>query len=314
MSVFARLSLCFILFGAVGADAIAAVSSKKALSDAQKLSRKGDHDGAAKLLRKACDADPKNAQLLSELGWQWFLAHDLTRALEATNEAVNVATTPTVKAASLYNLGRIKEALGKRDEAVSAYAESLSVRANPTVLRRLAGLDPKKAAELDPDRPVLLEGPFSSISAWCDQLRDGQCYAPKQAMDLVKGPHAPSSVRPPYQAVEVFIVGKNDDLTLGDCALAVQLASGWYVRRVVEDCREGAMFRRPETTELAIATLPGAPGPVIRWGLRIDVSHRNNEMEWVDEEPEWHTITCGIGPSGKPSCGEPYSRGLISFP
>lgn len=305
----ARLALVVILCGVVCANAIAgagAAPSNTVLADARKLSRKGNHAGAAKLLAKARHTAPKDAQLLSELGWQWFLAHDLPHALEATNAAVSAATTPAVKAASLYNLGRIKEALGKRDEAVSAYAESLSWRPlNPTVLRRLADLDPKKAAELDPDRLVVhegpLEGPFPSIAAWCGQLRDGECGASlKDDESLIAGPHEPAALRPPYQAVAVFVVDEPDD-TVGDCALAVQLASGWYVRRVVEACRDGGVFSRPETLILEITTEPGAPGPEIFWVLRVNFSYRNN-VDKEEPEPEKYLITCGVGPSGKPSC------------
>jgi hypothetical protein len=311
----ATSAVLVIALVSVGTAAKAAPRGHNALDDAQRLSRKGDHAGAARLLEKARTADPKSAQLLSELGWQWFLAQDLPHALEATNDALAASTTPALKAAALYNLGRINEALGKQNDAVNYYVASLSHRSSKAVLSRLSGLDPKKAAELDPDRPTLLDGPFPSVATWCARLRDGKCDASlKDAESMIQGPHDVAGVRPPYQAVLTFVVHREEDSSEGDCAIAVRLASGWYARRVVRDCREGGMFRNPESHLLEVVPLAAGQGPIIRWTLHINIAERNDQMEWVDKEPERHTITCGIGLSEKPSCGEPHSEGPISFP
>jgi tetratricopeptide (TPR) repeat protein len=88
----------------------------------------------------ALAALPMNGRALSELGWAAFQAGDYDKAREANASAIRVASGRAVKAASLYNLGRVAEATGKHDEAARHYAESLRLRPNDTVARRLNAL------------------------------------------------------------------------------------------------------------------------------------------------------------------------------
>lgn len=314
MMIIHRVVAVGLLLG-LAAPVGATPTSTRSLADAQKLSKKGDHAGAAKILAQASDGDPKNAQVLSELGWQLFLASDLPRALQATQQAIAVATTDGLKAASYYNLGRIQEAMGKRDDAVAAYVTSLGVRDSETVLQRLAKLDPAKAAALDPNAPKLLDGPFASIEAWCAGQKN-TCHLPLgESGNLIHGPHQVVAPLPPYKAVQAFVVEQSEDSLTGDCAVAIQLAAGWYVGRVVPECREGAMFRRPTAYEMTTKRVPTQANPIVDWLLQVEVSMRNHQMEWVDKDPESHGVTCCIGPSGKPSCGELIGYGKsVSFP
>jgi TolA-binding protein len=53
------------------------------------------------------------------LGWAAFQAGDYDKAREANASAIRAASGRAVKAASLYNLGRVAEATGKHGEAAA---------------------------------------------------------------------------------------------------------------------------------------------------------------------------------------------------
>lgn len=291
----------------VAVFALGRAASADPLADAAKLSRRGDHAGAAKLLAKARASGAKDARLLSELGWQLYLAHELPRALEATQAAIAVASGDT-KAASLYNLGRIQHDLGHDAVAKDAYVASLALRANKEAWSRLHAIDPAKAAAVDPNRPVLLDGPYPAIADWCKQLHDARCSDdPIESASMIDGPHELAKPAGPYRRAVAFVVTEQDASTLGDCALAIQLPAGWFVRRVVEMCRDGGMFRRPESHLLEV------DGGVLLWSMQVDVAEKR-DGEWLDQAPEPHEITCGIGASHRPSCGEPWGDDPREFP
>jgi tetratricopeptide (TPR) repeat protein len=91
-----------------------------------------------------------DARALSELGWAAFKAGDYDRALSANRDSVKAATEPRVKAASLYNLGRVAEACGDKPAAVGYYLQSIRLRPNDAVAARLKALG---KSEQPPWRP-----------------------------------------------------------------------------------------------------------------------------------------------------------------
>jgi hypothetical protein len=105
-------------------------------------------------LEAALEAIPLDGRALSELGWAAFAAGDYDRARAATTAAVRVAGDFRVKAASLYNLGRIAEAKGDRAGAVRAYAASLGLRpGNKIVADALAAAQKAAPAAAAADGP-----------------------------------------------------------------------------------------------------------------------------------------------------------------
>ncbi len=98
-------------------------------------------------------AIPMDDRALSELGWAAFQAGDHVKAEKANADSVRVSSQPELKAASLYNLGRVAEARGDRDRAAALYADSLVLRPNKTVVKRLVALG-KPAPRPDPFSPV----------------------------------------------------------------------------------------------------------------------------------------------------------------
>jgi len=93
---------------------------------------------AASEFAAALEAIPMDGRALSELGWAAFQAGDFDRAREANRKSVLASSDSSVKAASLYNLGRVAEATGDGDTAGRHYRESLKLRDNETVRQRLA--------------------------------------------------------------------------------------------------------------------------------------------------------------------------------
>src|SRR4051812_33150108 len=121
--------------------------------------KKKDAKGAVASFEAALVAVPDDARALSELGFAAFLAGDLVKARQATERSIAAAGDPKLRAASMYNLGRILEAQGKKDDAVEIYRRSLALRPNAIVRDRLVKLDP----DAKPDEPIVpqeLDGPY----------------------------------------------------------------------------------------------------------------------------------------------------------
>ena len=83
---------------------------------------------------------PEDPEILSELGQAQFRAGDLKRAEDTTRAALRAAQTPAETAAPAYNLGRIEEAAGHIDEAVTAYELAIAARPSPEIQQRLDAL------------------------------------------------------------------------------------------------------------------------------------------------------------------------------
>lgn len=113
---------------------------KKHIARGRKLSKEKKFEEALAAFEEAVKLDPYDASALSELGWVAFQANKLERAEEATRASLRFTYDPKVRGATLYNMGRIHEARQELDKAAAAYAESLAVRDNATVAKRLEDL------------------------------------------------------------------------------------------------------------------------------------------------------------------------------
>jgi hypothetical protein len=111
------------------------------LEKGRKLSKAGDWAEAIEELEAALDVFPGDDRAMGELSWAAFSSGDHAKAREMAHAAALAATSPKVKAAALYNLGRAEEASGRIAEARTAYTESIALRPNKTVAQRLAALD-----------------------------------------------------------------------------------------------------------------------------------------------------------------------------
>ena len=116
-------------------------SIARRLIAARELCKETRWGEAVAVLEEAVEAAPHAARVLSELGWAAFRAGDHAKARRVLDRAARRARDPAVKASILYNLGRVDEAAGRVREARRRYRESLALRADDVVARRLASLE-----------------------------------------------------------------------------------------------------------------------------------------------------------------------------
>ena len=118
----------------------APTTAKELMAEAHAQLGKKRYAQAIAALGRVLELDPDYPRARGELGWAHFLAGELEPARRFTETALAAATKPGSKAALQYNLGRIAEAEGKRDEALEHYRASLALRPNKSVQARLDGL------------------------------------------------------------------------------------------------------------------------------------------------------------------------------
>jgi hypothetical protein len=274
---------------------------RAALKLGRTLEKKGDHAAAIAAFQKALAVVPGDARALSELGWAQLQAGSLAAASAATQQAIAGASEPALKAASLYNLGRIFEAQAARDRALDAYRRSLELRENGTVRQRLLGLDPA-AAPPGALEAVPLEGPFASIAEYCKKLEAKDADEPCDAGD---NPFAETRLpaAAPWMEVRVF-VGGYEEL----CNLAIRTHAGWWVAEGFAECKlMGGRWDRnvsPEGGELRDVVPGGAPELLLRWATEetFNVSDPDGEAMTIHGVTSRKLLVCGIGPSKAPSC------------
>jgi tetratricopeptide (TPR) repeat protein len=143
------------------------------LQDGRRKVRARQYDAGIALYQKGLAVKPGNSTMLVELGYAAFLNGDLDRAETVTKQGLARIGNVKMKGAALYNLGRIAEQQGDKEKAAALYRESLSVRPNRIVKKRLASMG--NDAENDGatvDFPELgpLKGPLSSLRKVCNRL------------------------------------------------------------------------------------------------------------------------------------------------
>jgi tetratricopeptide (TPR) repeat protein len=139
------------------ATAAQRASFKEALAAGRKAVKAKDYKTAITQFESALKVVPSSSSVLGELGWAYFLDGQLDKAEEKTNDAIRISVRAKQLGALHYNLGRVHEAAGKKDEARSEYTESLSYRNNDTVQKRVAGLGGVLVTALVVDAETSLE-------------------------------------------------------------------------------------------------------------------------------------------------------------
>ena len=166
---------------------------------------------------KALEAIPMDGRALSELGWAAFQAGDHEKARKANTDAVRVTAHPKVKAASLYNLGRVAEATGDKEEAKRLYSESLLLRPHDVVRKRLEGLGataPAPGAVAGADVPC--SSSVATLANVCKCLRETHADE-----DLANGD--------PSYLCSIETDGFPDDVAVARVAISSNLEWLYYV-------------------------------------------------------------------------------------
>src|SRR5215470_14152518 len=150
-----------------------------------------------------------DARKTAEAGWKAYQKKDLATAEKLTRKAIDLAATEgDVKAAALYNLGKILEDKQDKPGAIQAYKDSLALRRNGTVREQLRTLDAAAAATFDAFMPQPLKGPYAGIEGWCREFIENPRIVPLENCTDPKlsPPRKPKSTawKPaaPYQEVK----------------------------------------------------------------------------------------------------------------
>jgi tetratricopeptide (TPR) repeat protein len=257
---------------------------RRALRRGRELAQQGDAPGAVAAFQEALAARPDDARALSELSWAALGAGDLGLAARSAQRSIDLATEPRVQAASLYNLGRIREEQGDPAAALEAYRRSLALRPNRTVERRVLALA-APAGSAWTDAPVPLAGPFADLAAFCadlgldtDDSDDAWCLPEGTAVAAV------AELPAPFDRMVQLRHGEAPADTSID--LALHTAAGWYV---LTDFGADGPWTGTDVTAVEVAH-----GRIV---LRARAWQGRLEAYRAD------TITvCGVGASGRPSC------------
>lgn len=169
------------------------------LRKGRKYAKTRHYGEASRALEKALEAMPTGARALSELGWAAFQTGDYARARMANQDAIRWARDPALAAASMYNLGRLAEAVGDREEAARQYQKSLSLRPNDAVQKRLNALS--QAPETTPPPERAMCGPFKDIDALC------RCVAEQRGTRRTDKPLSCQRESRDIPGVELLFVG-----------------------------------------------------------------------------------------------------------
>jgi hypothetical protein len=305
----------------VAVDAAAGASAaayRAALARGRERAGAGDWPGAAEAFTAALAAAPLDARAESELGWALFHTRDLARAEQSTLASIAHASAPSLKAASLYNLGRIREAQGDAASAADAYRASLSLRPSRTVRERLAALDRAVVGGDDPLAPAPLQGPFADLGDYCEAQNqrspDSLVTCDGTRSGLAAGPEAIASPPRPIDEVRLIaMTGQLDDVT---CLLALRTTAGWWIHDGVP-CETRSTAGRDWAASLALtaddsAAVGGRRGdgarvPRIVGRFLLSYAGRDGGAADDDEGDAGHQceeilIVCGVGRSGRPSC------------
>jgi tetratricopeptide (TPR) repeat protein len=282
---------------------------KAAIARGRQLVKKADYAGAVRAFQEAVTAAPEDATALSELGLAAFKANDLKLAEQASRKSVTLATSPPLRAASLYNLGRVQEARGEKVAAIDSYRRSLEDRPNKIVRERLLGLDPKAAAANDPVAPQPLLGPFATLADFCKTTEQrGECTARSDPDSTSHSTFAcdekpvgrPLTPTAPYRAAFAFVttcVESGTDNTFTTMNLAVDTGGKLWVVPALEESLD--TMRQTEVAELdgleVKDVVPGgAPELLVRTESNFDYRGMNGSISK-------RLRVVGLGASKKPS-------------
>jgi hypothetical protein len=276
--------------------------AKEALARGRAAASRKDLVGARVAFEEAVAAAPRDAAALSELGWTLFKLDELDAAQKTTQQAIDAAdgaAQAKLKAASLYNLGRIHEARGQTAQAKEAYKSSIELRPHKGVSARLAGLD-SSVTSSSPIAPELsvAEGPFSTLEKYCaDQQAAGDWACSLDQSGLTRGPSSLAQPAAPWSAVRVFSLQESSEFPgpsgpAVSCMLGIQIADAWYVTNFAECASGGTMDTGASTSSLELQPGPAGQPPmlVLRYRTHADEA-------WAER-----LMICGIGPSNRPSC------------
>jgi hypothetical protein len=276
-----------------------------ALSRGRKLQGKHDWKGAIAAFQECLVVLPDDPIALSEIGWSAFNLPDLALAEKSTRAALRAGGSPDLRGATFYNLGLIEEARGDKVAAIAAYKESLKARQHEVVRAALGKLDPAAAKELDPFKPLPMDGPYKYLETYCKEKHPN---SKTPATDDDPGETCTCSAEPidtgrldkpkaPILEGRIIAEGcssgegsyENAPQTLH---LAVRVKKGWYVSDLFNTRDDHYCSDDIKPPEFSV--VDGAA--VLR--IRVEEGCARSLMNETTQE---RFYVAGVGPSGAPS-------------
>lgn len=289
---------------------------EQAITEGRAAFATGDYSAAVASFERAVDLAPEDPRALSELGWAALHARDLAKAERVLVHATELDAEPKIAAASLYNLGRVREAQDRGLEAVALYERSLVLRDNRTVRARLVRLRTSPAkAKLDIE---LLEGPHATLVEWCEHRarslglpggfvqRCDEQLAARRGFTLEQ-----PALDGDTGILQAKFIATNDDTTdFLHHHLAVRTAGGWFVRPEVgtEGAGAGSVGNVHATlSRLSFEPVDLAPSGGAELMLRIGETWLDLDLgeDVAHQDERRDRMLCGVGPSGRPACTSP---------
>lgn len=279
----------------------------KALARGRALARRGKHAAAVGAFDAALAIIPGDARALSELSWAAFKAGALDRADDAARRSVAATGDVNLKAASLYNLGRVMEARGDARGAGAAYLRSYRLRPHAVVARRLEALGiaipPNKR-----EHAASLLGPHKGIDQACAAL-DGpaerSCFLVNTASE-VSGPTAPTALAAPWRRGGLFFA----DGAETECRLALETARGWFLTEPLFDCTNERVDVTVEQFAAADVVPEGGAELVLVYTVASFVAGDDADGAWGAGWASHRAIVvCGTGADHRPRCAGPFALG-----
>jgi tetratricopeptide (TPR) repeat protein len=266
------------------------------IAQGRKLATEKRFEDAIAAFEEAVKLDPYDARALSELGWVAFQANKLERADEATRTSLKFTYDPKVRGATLYNLGRIHEARAQLPEAAAAYAQSLALRDNATVTKRLADLTAKGITP-----PVVTPqqcGFKRQDAATPDALCAAMVTNPERNLCGDGGVQTWKLDHPRITEAAVFGIYKDEEMT-SYYYLALKLDGVWQTDQIGYAYNPGA-FGVSEEFEIATLELrPLLPGGQPALYIETRHNHYDSDMGYNEVSTEDRLATYVIGMRGE---------------
>lgn len=275
---------------AVALCLVSSVAIGDPLANGRKLANQKKYKEAIAAFKEGLKAKPDDPTLLGEAGFAAYLDKDYDKAETLTRKSLDRQATPSVRGATLYNLGMIREAKGDKAGAIAAYKESVKARPHRVVRAALAKLDPAAAAAADGLVPAKLDGPHKDVAALCAALKapddECTCAAP---VDLA------GKVVAPFEKLVKLDSSCNEGSSHEHVVhlLAAKLATGWYGFAASDNINT---LKCEDTTALSAPTVVGAT-------LHVPIDQQGSCMSG-DSESHWSEhceIVLGVGASKVPS-------------
>jgi tetratricopeptide (TPR) repeat protein len=299
---------------ALGADERQRFQS--AVAEGRRLHGQRDFEGAIEAYGRALDVLPDDPRTLSELGWATLFTGRLDEAEAVLRRAeAGVGDDDRLRAAILYNLGRVAEARHEDAAAIEAYQRSLRLRPHPSVYSHLSGLEGGTRYAFGPE-VRRLQGPYAKIADFCHEERrltadlrgeeDAESFGcvPDAAKGLggsaVEVPRA-RSLPAPWKGLRFVEVRPNPHSVRFHAALRID--SGWFVLPDVAALARGSAGTVERATRLAGRAESLFSGKVPEIVLEVESRWTSSEgSRELESESNRVEFLCGLGPSGIPSC------------